>query len=75
MIQINIKHNYILPNFISFNKQMLLFITIEDDTQKQPFTGVLKKIHNIHKKTPLLRTAFFLIENLQWLFVEIFIIF
>ena len=41
MIQINIKHNYILPHFISFNKQMLLFITIEDDTQKQPFADVL----------------------------------
>ena len=31
MIRINIKRNYILPHFIHFSKQMLLFISVEGD--------------------------------------------
>ena len=42
MIQISIKHDYILPHFIQFNDQMLLFIAVEDDIQKQPFADVLQ---------------------------------
>ena len=30
-MQINLKYNYILPHFIQFSKQMLLFIAVEDD--------------------------------------------
>ena len=36
-IRINMKYNYILPHFIQFSKQMLLFIAVEDNIQKEPF--------------------------------------
>ena len=44
MIGINIKHNCILPYFIQFSNQMLLFITAENDIQTYMFfkIGVLK---------------------------------
>ena len=42
MIQINIKRNYTLPHFIRFNKQILLFIAVGDDIQKQLFAYVLQ---------------------------------
>ena len=48
-MHINIIHNYILPHFIYFNKQILLFIAAEDDIQKQPFadriTPVLDQLY------------------------------
>ena len=31
MLRINITHNYILPHFVQFSKQMLLFIALGDD--------------------------------------------
>ena len=42
MIQVNIKHNYIFPDFIQFIKQMLFFIAVQDDIQKQLFPDVLQ---------------------------------
>ena len=63
MIQINIKHNYILLHFIQFSKQILLFIAVGDDIQKQPFVDVLQnkcsyKFCNIHRKTPVLEQLY-----------------
>ena len=42
MIRVNIKLNYIIPHFIQFSKELLLFISVEGDIQKQPFTDVLQ---------------------------------
>ena len=42
MVRMNIKHNYILTHFIQISKQMLLFIAVEDDIEKQPFADVLQ---------------------------------
>ena len=42
LIQINIKHDCILPHFIQFSKQMLLIITVDDDIQKQLYADVLQ---------------------------------
>ena len=42
MIRRNIKHNYALPHIIHFSQQMLLFIAVEVDIQKQPFADVLE---------------------------------
>ena len=42
MIRVNIKLDYILPHFIQFSKQLLLFIAVENNIQKQPFTDVLQ---------------------------------
>ena len=59
----NIKHNYILTHFIQISKQMLLFIAVEDDIEKQPFADVLQnscflKFPNIHHKTPILEQLY-----------------
>ena len=37
MIRINVKHNYILHDFIQLIKQILLFIAVEGDNQKHSF--------------------------------------
>ena len=63
MIQINIKHTDILSQFIQFSKQMLLFIAVEDNIQKQLFADVLQnrcswKYRNIHRKTPVLEQLY-----------------
>ena len=42
MIRRNIKHNYALPHIIHFSQQMLLFIAVDADIQKQPFADVLE---------------------------------
>ena len=42
MMRVNIKLNYIIPHFIQFSKELLLFISVEGDIQKQPFTDVLQ---------------------------------
>ena len=64
MKRINVKHDYILPYFVQFSKQILLFIAVEDYNQKQPFADVLqnsialKRFCDIHRKTPLLEQLY-----------------
>ena len=42
MIQVTIKHYYILHHSILFNEQIMLFIAVEGDIQKQLFADVLQ---------------------------------
>ena len=42
MKRINVKHNYILPQFNQFSKQMLIFIAFGGDIQKQLGVDVLQ---------------------------------
>ena len=62
MQRMNIKH-YILTNFIQFNKQILLFIAVENEIQKQPFTDVLRNFAVITGKH--LRWNSFIKKSLQ----------
>ena len=63
MKRINIKHNYILPHFIQFSKQILLFFATEDvirSSRSQVFLKivVIKKFRNIRRKIPLLEQLY-----------------